>query len=215
MMRVALDAKVLTRDGEDAGSVERAVVNPEANEVTAFVVSTGALFGRDVLVPLRGIERASPDGDAIRLALTKEEIERLPAYVPADYVVPPADWVYTGAYAFGPYGGFVWPAAYGGYQYTAGPGGSGTAPGQPEEPTIGKGAVVFDRDGEDLGVVDDVLFDPASGRLRGFVLRVGGVLRTLLGGGDTVEVTREAVDRVAEGAVHLRLRKDEVARGAG
>src|SRR5919201_2599070 len=193
MMRVDLDAKVLTRDGDEAGSVARAVVNPETNEVTEFVVSTGALFGRDVLVPRREIGRASPDGDAIRLALTREEIERLPAYIPADYVVPPAGWTYAGAYAFGPYGGYVWPAAYAGYQYPVRPGGTGTAPGRPEEPTIGKGAVVFDRDGEDLGVVDDVLFDPESGRLRGFVLRVGGVLRTLLGGGDTVEVTRREV----------------------
>jgi hypothetical protein len=33
-MRVDLDAKVQTRDGEAAGSVQRAVIDPQANEVS-------------------------------------------------------------------------------------------------------------------------------------------------------------------------------------
>ena len=40
-MRVDLDAKVRTHDGEDAGSVQRAVVDPRTNEVMELVITTG------------------------------------------------------------------------------------------------------------------------------------------------------------------------------
>jgi sporulation protein YlmC with PRC-barrel domain len=83
-----------------------------------------------------------------------------------------------------------------------------------ERPTIAKGALVLARDGEDVGVVDEVRLDAATGDLRGFVLRIGGVLRTLLGGGDAIQVGREEVARVEEGAVHLRLAREELERRA-
>jgi sporulation protein YlmC with PRC-barrel domain len=207
-MRVDLHAKVLTRDGEHVGSVQRAVVNPKMNEVTELVISTGAILGRDLLLPRREIDRASRDGDAIRLDLTRAEVERLPEYVPAGYLVPPAAWVPPAGYAFGAYGGFVWPLTYAELAEQDG----AARPGSTDEPSIGKGATVFDRDGDDLGVVEDVLFERESGRLRGFVLRVGGVFRTLFGGGETVEVGRDAIERVAENAVYLRLPKEALER---
>ena len=37
-MRLDLDAKVRARDGEEIGSVDRAIVNPQTNEVTDIVV---------------------------------------------------------------------------------------------------------------------------------------------------------------------------------
>jgi sporulation protein YlmC with PRC-barrel domain len=63
-------------------------------------------------------------------------------------------------------------------------------------------------------VVDDVRFDTDSGRLQGFVLRVGGALRTLSGGGDTVEVSRHQIESVGESIVRLRLAEDEVEAAA-
>jgi hypothetical protein len=42
------------------------------------------------------------------------------------------------------------------------------------------------------------------------VLRVGGALRTLFGGGDTVEVSRSQIESVGESIVKLRLAKEEV-----
>src|SRR5438046_10518467 len=107
-MRIDLDAKVRTRDGEHAGSVQRAVVDPRTNEVTEFVVGTGGFLGKDVLVPRTEVERADADGDAIRLRLTKEELEQLPAYVPANYVVPPTGAALPMAYGF-PDSGYLWP----------------------------------------------------------------------------------------------------------
>jgi sporulation protein YlmC with PRC-barrel domain len=246
-MRVDLDAKVRTRDGEDAGTVQRAVVDPRTNEVTEFVVSTGGFLGKDVLVPRGEIERADTDGDAIRLNLSKDELERLPSYAPASYVVPPTGATLPMGYGF-PETGYLWPvglAAATGVGYTpamgpvGGPAGAaglgtaaagygaggagsasaqgGTAAGlqaggaQVSEASLGKGAMVVDRDGDDVGVVDEVLFDQEGGQLRGFVLRVGGTLRTLFGGGETVEIPASDVEHVAESLIHLRVGKQDLA----
>ena len=48
-MRVDLHARVLARDGDELGHVQRAVVDPRSNEITHFVVRTGGLFA---LIPL-------------------------------------------------------------------------------------------------------------------------------------------------------------------
>lgn len=215
-MRVDLDAKVLTRDGEELGTVQRAVVRPDTMDVTDFVINTGGLLGRDVLLPIEEIERAARDGDVIRLELTREQAEDLPAYVPAEYVPPPQGWSYSGGYPFGPHGGFVWPTAYAdSYAGSTAPTASADEPVPGSvELSIGKGAVVIDRDGEDIGVVDDIRFDEATGRLSGFVLRLGGALRTMFGGGDTVEIDRASVVSVEEGAVYLTISQRELERRA-
>jgi sporulation protein YlmC with PRC-barrel domain len=85
---------------------------------------------------------------------------------------------------------------------------------EPDTVTLTKGALVLDRHGEDIGVVDDVRFESESGRVQGFVLRVGGALRTLFGGGDTVEVARHQIASVGESLVQLRLAKDEIEAAA-
>jgi len=211
-VRVDLDAKVLTRDGEAAGSVQRAIIDPRANEVSDFVVSTGGLFGHDVLVPRERLEAASREGDAIRLDLTRDELEKMPSYAQADYTVPATGWVPPASYAY-PVGGFLWPA---GYLWPAAP---ATAAGRDKpaaelSPAIDKGTVVRDRAGDEVGVVDDVRFDPATGQLQGFVLRVGGTIQTMFGGGETQELDRSQVERVDEGTVYLRLDKNEIMRSA-
>ena len=226
-MRLGLDAKVKTRDGEDAGTVQWAIIDPRSNDVTDVVVRAGAFLGRDVVVPRAELDRASADGDVLRLQLGKEELDNLPAYAPAQYVAPPPDWVPPAGYGL-PYSSFLWPAAAPytapGYVYPAAYGyGAGAAappavPAQAPESQgieLGKGTIVIDRDGEDIGVVDDVRFDAGSGDLRGFVLRLGGTLRTLFGGGDMVEVSAAQVERVGAGTVRLNVTKDQLARVAG
>src|SRR4051812_32742843 len=212
-MRVNLDAKVRASDGEDVGSVDRAVVDPRTNEVTHMVVRTGAIFGRDIMVPREDLERASLDGDTLQLDLTKDELEQFPDFVMDQYGAPPPTWVAPAGYGF-PSTGYAWPIAVDPMM--------GPAPMMlpdddldddfegPDQVTLTKGALVMDRNSDDVGVVDDVRFDVETGRLQGFVLRVGGALRTLFGGGDTVEVSRQQIKRVGESMVHLRLTKEEI-----
>jgi sporulation protein YlmC with PRC-barrel domain len=216
-MRVDLDAKVRARDGDEIGSVNRAIVDPRTNEVTHVVVSTGAIFGRDIVVPREDVERANQDGDTIQLDLTKDELERFPDFMPEQYGAPPPTWMAPTGYGF-PASGYAWPIAMDPM--------TGPVPmpipeayvdedaEEPDQVTLTKGALVLDRHDDDIGVIDDLRFDADTGRLQGFVLRVGGALRTLFGGGDTIEVSHYQIDTVGESVVKLRLAKEEVEAAA-
>jgi uncharacterized protein YrrD len=223
--RIDLNAKVRTRDGEDAGSIERAILDPSGTWVREFVVDTGGLLGRPVLVPSAEVEASARDGDVLRLRLSKTELDRLPTYVPERYVAPPMTWVPPVGLGF-PEGSYLWPAAL---VDTSAPGtvapstaASTATPTssdrdrvvRPDDGDVGisRDAVVLDRDGNDVGVVDEVRIDPATDAVMGFMLRVGGLLGTLFGRGEKVEVTRSQIDHVNEGVVQLRLTKDELER---
>jgi sporulation protein YlmC with PRC-barrel domain len=119
--------------------------------------------------------------------------------------MPPPGWVTPVGYGF-TYDAYLWPAEY---DYAA-----GSASDQARKSaTIGKGTVIFDRNGDEVGVVDDVRLDAESGRLRGFVARLGGPALTLFGGGRTAEIPGELVDRVGEGSVYVRVVKADLRRG--
>jgi sporulation protein YlmC with PRC-barrel domain len=216
-MRLDLDAKVRASDGEDIGSVDRAVVDPHTNEVTHIVVRTGAIFGRDIMVPREDIERGGQEGDTIQLDLTKDELKQFPDFVLDQYGAPPPTWVAPAGYGF-PSSGYVWPIAVDPMMGPAPMLLPEDAPDadveNPVQVTLTKGALVLDRHADDIGVVDDVRFDMDSGQLTGFVLRVGGALRTLFGGGDTLEVSRHQIERVGESMVTLRLAKEEIQAAA-
>ena len=212
-MRVDLDAKVRAHDGEEIGSVDRAIVDPRTNEVTHIVVRTGAIFGRDIMVQREDIERANQDGDTVQLDLSKDELEKFPDFVAENYGAPPPAWMAPAGYGF-PSSGYAWPIAMDPML--------GTVPmtmpeelteseiEEPDQVTLTKGALVLDRADDDIGVVDDLRFDADTGQLQGFVLRVGGALRTLFGGGDTIEVSRYQIESVGESMVKLKLAKEEI-----
>jgi len=107
-MRVELHAKVRTRDGEEAGRVQRAVIDPETTEITDFVVNTGGLFGYDVLVARDHLEAAPRDGETILLDLTKDQLEQQPVFVSARYGLPPTAWAAPSGYPY-PVEAFAWP----------------------------------------------------------------------------------------------------------
>jgi uncharacterized protein YrrD len=218
-MRVDLDARLITRDGHDVGSIERAIVNPATSEITEFVINTGGIFGRDLLLPRTEIERATPDGDRLQLRLVKDDLDRLPSFVSANFVPPPPGWAAPVGDPFGA-SGYLWPTAYPLPAPYADAGASAAAYATTHdgvdrpinEPTLAKGDVVLDQDGHELGVVEDVAFDPATGQVTGFVLRVGGALTTFFGGGETLAVDRGLLDRVEEARVHLNVGRDALRR---
>ena len=191
-----------------AGKLEHAIVDPQRNEVTEFVVSTGGLFGKDVIVPREEIEQATAEADALRLRLDKEQLRQLPEYEPVDYSGPPQGWLPSTGYGF-PHGGYLWPIA---------PGPRIEAPTTAAEPweaphavSIDKGSAVLDRDGTDVGVVEDVRLASDNDRLEGFDVRLGGRLRTLFPGGDVLYVGAELVGSVEPKLVRLRVAKEELA----
>jgi hypothetical protein len=110
-MRIDLDAEVRTRDGQPAGSIQRVLFDPRRDEVTRVVVATGGLPGRDVLVPREELQRATAEGHALHLHLIRDDLERLPTYVPSAYVVPPAAWVPPHGYGLAA-PAYIWPAVH-------------------------------------------------------------------------------------------------------
>ena len=210
-MRVDLDARVQTRDGEDIGTVDRAVIDPRNNELTDFLIRTGEIFGRDILVPRTELENASRDGDVLRLDLSKASVDDLPTYNPGDYSAPPAEWEPPPAYGY-PAPGYLWPT---GANYPIRPVSPPPPPGGPSLVSLNKGAPVVDRSGDQVGVVEDVQLDPANGRLQGFIMRIGGPFLTLFGGGETAEIGSDLIAWVEEEVVHLRVDKDKIRRSGG
>jgi uncharacterized protein YrrD len=218
-MKVELDAKVRTSDGSDAGTIQRAVFDPGSNEVKAFLVRTGGLLGHEVIVRREQIGELTPDG-ALRLTMTKDQFDRLEPYVPTAYTAPPLGWLPPTDLPYPPTG-FLWPA--------------GTAPVLTQAPSdraaeldlapsVEKGMTVRDRDGEEIGVLEEIRYAEGStpagggspgegerpGEIRGLVVRLRAGIQTIVGGGTEVEIERGAVARVADRAVHLRIHRSEL-----
>jgi sporulation protein YlmC with PRC-barrel domain len=203
-MRVDLHAKVLTRDGESAGHVQHAVIDPNTNEVTDFVVSTGGLLGNDILVPRAELDLASAEEDVLRLRLDRHELERFPTYQPADYGAPPVGWVPPPSTTFA-YTGLLWPAT--GVPTDVPP--RAREPWQaPQDVLIDKGSVVVDRNGADVGVVEDIVLEAGGARLEALEVRLGGALRTLLPGGEVIRLGIDLVESVEPERVRLRIEQD-------
>ena len=78
----------------------------------------------------------------------------------------------------------------------------------PRAVIIDKGSSVIDRNGDEIGVVEDVRLEPASDRLEGFDVRLGGPLRTLFPGGDVIHLGIRLVDSVEPGLVRLHVAKE-------
>lgn len=203
-MRLDLDAKIRTSDGEEVGDLQWAIVDPQGRTVTHLVVNAADLIGRTVEIPLEAIDEASADGDELRLRLSKAEFERLSEHLPAQYGGPPPGWHPIEAWAL-PTEAFRWPI-YPAQAQEAMSLDTETASGG--EIGVEKGALVFDVNGDEVGSVDDVQFDSHSGRVRHIVVRSGNSLITLFGGGETAEIPAEHIDRIVEGAVHLSASKD-------
>jgi uncharacterized protein YrrD len=71
-------AEVISADGEHVGDVKEVMTDPEADEVTHFVISQGLLFKDQKLIPYHWVSRLGEK--SVHLAVGSEFIERLPAY---------------------------------------------------------------------------------------------------------------------------------------
>ena len=202
-MRIDLGAPVRTKDGHGAGHVKKAIWDPKSNQIIGYVVATGGLLGHEAVVSPESIEAAKREGDDVILNLTKKELDELARYEASDYSPPPVDWVAPAVYAY-PAAGYLLPVGYA----DAPP----KAPRQPtehvHEPKIRRGMRVRDGNGEEIGTVEEVTVDEVTEKLRGVVVRRGGALDRIAGGGQLIDVDAEQIGQV--GPDELRL----VASGA-
>jgi sporulation protein YlmC with PRC-barrel domain len=198
-MRIDLNARIRTSDGHDAGNVHRVLVDPETERITGFVVSTSRLLGRDVIVGEDAFAGAEREGDVITLNLTKRELDTQPTFDEGDFVVPPAGWAGPNLGYTVPPESFLWPAE------------SALADvGERSRPSIKKGDTVKDRDGDNVGTVEDIRFDEKTGELQSVIVKAGAGLGRVFGGGKVAEISRDEILRIAEGEVRLGLDREEI-----
>jgi sporulation protein YlmC with PRC-barrel domain len=217
-MRVDLNARVITREGEDAGRISYAIFDPDVADVTHFVVNTGRFLGRNVVVPVELVVPPEIAGDTtftedtVALNLSRQELRGMPDFDPAHYGRAPSGWIAPQAYTFPP-SGYLWlgrfwsnPGARGSDESAE----TGAPDDAPRELAIAKGDPVLDSRGDEVGVVDDLRFDTREEDMRALVIRTGGMLQSLLGTGEQVEVPRRLIASISPDGVHLRVTRDEI-----
>ncbi len=192
-MRIDLHAAVRTSDGHGAGHIKSAIWDPAKNELAEFVIATGGLLGRDVLISREVLERATRNGEEIVLDMTKSELDGLATYDTSAYEAPPPGWLAPAAYGF-PAGGYLWPV--GATEPMLQPAPKETL--SRRTPEIRKGMKVRDADNNVIGAVEQVNLDSATGELRGIVVRTGGTALRVVGGGDLTEISGEHIEVVSE-----------------
>ena len=197
-MRIDLDAKVRTADGHEAGHVRRVLIDAATQRVTGFVVGTGGLLGRDVIVSEDDFQEA-PRSDALVLRLSAKDLEAQPTFDEGSFTTPPAGWAATMGYGY-PSNAYLMPVE-------VEPGAAAPAP---ATPTLKKGDVVKDRDGDVVGVVEELRFDDRTKALTGFVVKAGAGVERLFGGGQLADIAADDILRIFDGEVRLVVDKEEI-----
>jgi uncharacterized protein YrrD len=198
-MQIELDAKVVSKDGEQIGKVDRIVIDPASLEVIEIVTHKGLFSVEDRIIARDFIE--SGDDDTVQLNIDAAKVQELPLFASADYLVPEESWdqvMYPKEgeeYGYTTTASSSWMGATtvmaasspGGGQYSQVQGYSLGASqladtslevrtNLPEDAVVLRHrADVLSADGKKLGVVDDVALDQ-DGKLTGLHVR-SGVLR--------------------------------------
>jgi sporulation protein YlmC with PRC-barrel domain len=199
-MRAHLGLHVRTSDGQDVGKIDRLIVDPSSGDVKEVVVRRGLILHQDVEVPIDAIRGRTEDD--VQLSLTADEAKALPRFVESSYIPPPMDYVSPFGY---PAAGLLWPAGY--QRPLATPetaDGSEREAGQARTAVIEKGSDVLTRDGETVGKVQDVMFDPETGHPTSFVVRTTGLFSF-----EEVGLPAGAVSGVDDKVIYLHLNKSE------
>ena len=199
-------AAVECRDGA-AGTLRQLVVDPATDSVTHLVVESREHFGIPLLVPLHHV--AAAETDVVRLNCTQAEFNQMD---PFEQVMS------SGVEGQSGVPGLTAPTFF------PAPGLGGTAmeglvpPFRPSAPmmpmveevvpqgevVIGRHSAVHATDGE-VGHVEDLVTDPATGQLTHLVVRSGHFWAT-----HTFRLPASAVEAVEEDTVRLRLTQEDV-----
>ena len=196
-------ADVTCTDGS-AGQLKHLIMDPGTKAVTHLVVDTAPHFGFPVLVPRDRVAEATDDG--IRLNCSREQLRLMDPFEQAMYV-PATDLP-------GRLPSVLYPGAWGTGTGIAGYAGVPMAPASepvaveedvpPGEYVVDRDSAVEAKDGE-VGQVEDILTDPANGRITHLVVRSGHLWAKR-----SFRIPASAIERVDAGVVRLRLTTDEV-----
>jgi uncharacterized protein YrrD len=187
--------EVLDSGGNKVGSVAYLVVDPQKLHLTDVVVSTGAILGRDVVVPTDAIDSVA--GGKVHLNVDKQQVQSYSDYIEINYRQPPQDWTPPAGYMY-PTAGMLWPT----YSYYPEP--ADVKVNAPKG-TIGlsTGMDVESSDGHKVGTVHGLDVN-ASGDVTGFIVQHGFFFHH-----DTT-IPIDQVQEVTESTVKLKLNRDAV-----
>lgn len=211
-MRIQLGEHILTRDGQDAGVVDKVILDPDLGRVAAVVLRKGVIPHHDVEVALDQL-REDADGNH-RLIFDAEQLDELPPFDEASYSIPPPDFVT-------PYddlrGGVLWPAGWLGTPMPANPPPYAGDRALREE-TIARlyeqdlanavvkaGSTIRSRDGQKVGELARLTFTENEGRLASIVVRQGFLFPK------EMELPGSLVDSADDGVLYLNVDKAHVA----
>ncbi|MBX3011480.1 MAG: PRC-barrel domain-containing protein [Caldilineaceae bacterium] len=88
-MQFKKDAPVYTSAGEQVGTIERVVLDPQTNEVSHLVIRQGWLFTEDKVIPIELIDTAVEAG--IQLRSDVQNLDQLPLFEEVHYIPYEAD----------------------------------------------------------------------------------------------------------------------------
>ncbi len=163
---------VFTDMGDQVGDISRIVIDPRTKEVAQVVVSKGAIFKEDKIVPLSLIGSTTESG--IRLRPDAGNLEELPDFEEQHYVlaterVPGLENEAPALYWYPPAG----IMQTGGYQ-PAVPGMAVVERHIPKEDVaLEKGTKVISSDDQTVGHVSEVLTDMSTDHVTFFVIEKG------------------------------------------
>lgn len=201
-MNLEIGAEVLGPDGK-LGTLTQIVIEPLGERVTHLVVERGGLHPWEKLVPTAHLTRV--EGDRVWTDLHLKEAEALPDYL-----------AYTGTASAPamptevPLGdlhpvGLLWPSNVLGWYLPSHP---SSTPGNPHANLppgthgLKSGTEVHGRDGK-VGHLDEVVYDEASGRATGMIIRKGFFFAREL------EAPIDWVESIDD-AIRLKVRGDEI-----
>jgi sporulation protein YlmC with PRC-barrel domain len=209
-MLVPFGTHVLDRDGKSVGTVSRLVLHPDSRQVVAIVVQQGVIDRREVVVPLGKVARF---GEEVRLDVRGSELAGFGLYGAPSLRPMPDHWPMPTGFdqrSFFLVAGDGWTAATLPFQLTS-PAVSGTpadipdpdAPERPAEPAIAERATVYDNAGQEVGEVEGVALDQATGRITRVIVRRGRLF------GRETTVPACVIAAVADDRITLRVSADE------
>lgn len=191
-------ASVYTSDGDKAGHLHRVVIDPESNEVTHIVVQKGFLNNEDKVVPMEKV--ASAMQDEITLLCDSAELKEMSPLEISNYV--PARIAYDqGPHTFA-VPGMYWDSPDAPSEYSVAEESRHTI--EDNLVALKEGASVVSADDKQLGNVERVLVDPASGEATHFVISQGLLLKS------RKVVPIQLVDLLEDDKVYVDLRGQEV-----
>jgi uncharacterized protein YrrD len=213
-MNIEFGAKVLTAEGDDIGTIDKLILDPEGGDLHAIVVRKGLLFGRDIEIPVDAIMER--ERGAVRIRYAKNQLDELESFYEDSYTTPPPERSaeYLSGYGY-PASGLLWPSRW-----------SGPVSGEPygheavgavedevatmhraqdlSNAVIKEGSDVRSRDGEKVGEVHQLVFDSLTGRPTMLVIRKGFLFT------EDVEVPAGLISSVDDDRVYLDARHDEL-----